>query len=156
MYRQAFSPSEGALPLLKKPFGGWLKEMRERKGLSIRGLALKAGISHPSVVNIESGKIGATRDMVRKLADALEVSRSEAVQAWLEDDTQEGGAITYITDPDTAEVVETYEELSDKGRESARRLMEELVKLDRGRAIGGRKADEEEKETEAGGSEISA
>lgn len=132
-------------------FGQWLTRMRELRGLSVRGLATKSNVTHPTILKIEKGEVGATRDMVRKLADGLEVERSEAIRAWLEDESQEGGAITYVTDPDAAGVIETYEKLSDRGKESARKLMEELRKLDRGKAIGGRRADEEENESQEGG-----
>ena len=58
--------------------------------------------------------------MVRALADGLEVTRSEAVRAWLEDEAQEGGAITYITDPDAAIVVDAYEALPAAFKDYAR------------------------------------
>lgn len=66
-------------------FGDWLKTTRERRGLSQRALATKAGISSAMISRSESGDVGASPEMVESLADALEVRRSQALQAWLSD-----------------------------------------------------------------------
>ena len=79
------------VPKMNKPFGDWVRAIRESRGLSLRALAEKSGVTHPTISGIENGSRGATRNMVRALADGLEVTRSEAVRAWLEDEAQEGG-----------------------------------------------------------------
>jgi transcriptional regulator with XRE-family HTH domain len=51
-----------------------LKMWREKRGLSMRGLASRAGVSHVAVLMIESGKISPTVTMLEKLAEALGIS----------------------------------------------------------------------------------
>lgn len=139
------------IPVAQERFGDWLRRTRESRGLSVRGLAEKAGITHPTISQIENHKTGATRDMVRKLAEGLGVPPSDVVRAWLEDENQEGGAITYITDRETAIVAEAYEGLPTsiknyvKGQVlSAAALAREL---DKEETIGGVRSDEDENPT---------
>ena len=54
-----------------------LRELREQRLLSQRELALKAGVSHTTIVNIETGKIRPHPATLRKLAAALGVGASE-------------------------------------------------------------------------------
>lgn len=121
-----------------RPFGEWLREQRESRGLSVRGLAAKAGITHSMISQIENAKTGATRDMVRQLADGLEVDRSDAVRAWLEDEGQEGGAIVYVTEPDEVRVVESYSGIKNpRNRRLAESLLDQLRQSEREESIGG-------------------
>jgi len=50
--------------------GTWLKTERLQRGLTIRELAARAGITHPRISQIEAGD-EATRDMVERLVAAL-------------------------------------------------------------------------------------
>lgn len=129
-------------------FGKWLEAQRERRGLSQRQLAIKAGTAAATVSKIEDGRVGVSREMVRRLAIALEVPVTDAVRAWLEDDEQEGGAIRYVTDPETQIVVEAYEGASPMNREIIRSLAEQIRRLERQNSIGGTitgRDDEEER-----------
>lgn len=51
--------------------GEWLRRERERRWLSIRQLAARAGVSHASLSNIENGLHGMKRENVTKLEAAL-------------------------------------------------------------------------------------
>ena len=51
-----------------------LREYRELRGLSIRGLADQAGVSFPTVWRIEAGRMSPTVAMLEKLAAALKVA----------------------------------------------------------------------------------
>jgi transcriptional regulator with XRE-family HTH domain len=51
--------------------GEWLRRERERRRLSIRQLAARAGMSHASLSNIENGLHGVKRENAQKLAAAL-------------------------------------------------------------------------------------
>jgi transcriptional regulator with XRE-family HTH domain len=51
-----------------------LKDWREKRGLSKRRLASLAGVSHVTIVRIESGQISPTVTMMEKLAEALGIS----------------------------------------------------------------------------------
>jgi len=53
-----------------KPLAVWLRSARDARGMSVRALAERAGISHPRISQIEGGD-SATRDMVERLATAL-------------------------------------------------------------------------------------
>jgi transcriptional regulator with XRE-family HTH domain len=51
-----------------------LREWRERRGLSVRGLADRAGVSFPTVWRIERGEMSPTVAMLEKLAAALGIA----------------------------------------------------------------------------------
>jgi transcriptional regulator with XRE-family HTH domain len=51
-----------------------LQEWRERRGLSIRALAERAGVGFATVYRIEAGRISPTVAMLTKLASALDIS----------------------------------------------------------------------------------
>jgi DNA-binding XRE family transcriptional regulator len=57
-----------------------LRTLRERRFLSHRDLAKRAGISPTTVLNLEAGRVEAQRRTVRKLAKALEVDPAELVE----------------------------------------------------------------------------
>lgn len=50
-----------------------LKEWRERRGLSIRAVATKAGVGFATVYRIEAGRVSPTVAMLERLATALEI-----------------------------------------------------------------------------------
>jgi transcriptional regulator with XRE-family HTH domain len=50
-----------------------LKEWRERRGLSIRALAEKAGVGFATVYRIETERISPTVAMLERLAEALDI-----------------------------------------------------------------------------------
>ena len=52
------------------PLALWLRDRRKRRGLTVRALAEKAGVSHPRISQIEGGDT-ATSDMILRLAEAL-------------------------------------------------------------------------------------
>ena len=51
-----------------------LHEWRTRRGLSLRGLASRAGVSYVTIVRIEAGRMSPTVAMLEKLAAALDIS----------------------------------------------------------------------------------
>lgn len=48
-----------------------LRQWRERRGLSVRALAERAGVSYVTVVRIETGRLSPTVATLEKLAEAL-------------------------------------------------------------------------------------
>jgi transcriptional regulator with XRE-family HTH domain len=50
-----------------------LREWRDRRGLSLRALADKAGVSYVTIVRIEGGSLSPTAAMLDKLATALDI-----------------------------------------------------------------------------------
>ncbi len=64
---------------------GRLRRLRLEAGLSLRALALAAGVSHDTVMEIESGRRSPHPATVKKLADALEVGVGELVD-WESED----------------------------------------------------------------------
>ncbi len=57
-----------------------LKEIRNRKGLSIRSLATICGIGFATVYRIEAGKVAPKFDTLEKLAKALGVSVRDLIE----------------------------------------------------------------------------
>ena len=51
-----------------------LREWREKRDLSLRQLAKRAGVSFVTLYRIEAGRISPTVAMLEKLAEALEIS----------------------------------------------------------------------------------
>jgi len=60
--------------------GEKLRTLRERRFLSHRDLAKRAGVSPTTILNLEAGRVEAQRRTVRKLAAALEVDPAELVE----------------------------------------------------------------------------
>jgi len=60
--------------------GEKLRTLRERRFLSHRDLAKRAGVSPTTVLNLEAGRVEAQRRTVRKLAEALGVDPAELVE----------------------------------------------------------------------------
>lgn len=140
----SFGAKEAQVLLPDTEFGKFVAEWRERRGLGVRPLASKAGISHATVSKIEDGLVGASKDMVRKLAEALEVPYSEALSAWVKDEipdvrlVAETDEITYVSDPDTREIIEAYEGLLDqRHRDIVKDLTKKLREAERERSVGG-------------------
>ena len=57
-----------------------LRELRERRALSLRELSALSGVNYNSIWRIEAGRTGAQPRTVRKLAAALGVEPEELVK----------------------------------------------------------------------------
>lgn len=57
-----------------------LRRVREKRGLSQRELARAAGMYHPAIHSIESGKRTPTLRTMRKLAQALAVKITDLIE----------------------------------------------------------------------------
>jgi transcriptional regulator with XRE-family HTH domain len=123
----------------RRTFGQWLSETRAGLKVTQKDLADAVDVSNTHISNIENDKAGVSRPLVKKIAAYLGVPEPEAVRAWLEDETQEGGAIEYVRDEDTAYVIEGYEGLSDVNRHLARRMIDEMREAEKEYSIGGGK-----------------
>ncbi|MCA3006015.1 MAG: helix-turn-helix domain-containing protein [bacterium] len=63
------------------PFGDWLRRQREDQNLTVQELADKAGLTPPTIYNIEAGRIAAPRQGTKdRLAAALNVPIPADVQ----------------------------------------------------------------------------
>jgi len=61
-----------------RTFGEYIKRLRQRQNLSMRGLASEAGIDSGALSRIEHGKIGTPQpDTLKALATALQVSLAD-------------------------------------------------------------------------------
>jgi transcriptional regulator with XRE-family HTH domain len=63
-----------------------LRELRERRALSLRELSALSGVNYNSIWRIEAGRTGAQPRTVRKLAAALGVEPEELVKIGGADD----------------------------------------------------------------------
>jgi transcriptional regulator with XRE-family HTH domain len=61
-------------------FGQRIRELRDKADLSLRGLAMRIGISAPFLSDIELGRRFPSEEILAKLADALDVSPDELKQ----------------------------------------------------------------------------
>lgn len=61
----------------KLSIGGKVKELRIKKGYSVRGFALIADMEHHQVLDIEKGKIDFRLSTLVKLSNALQISPME-------------------------------------------------------------------------------
>ena len=68
-----------------------LKRLRMEAGLSLRGLAAAAGVSHDTVMDIEGGRRTPHPATVKKLADALGVNVGSLVD-WESEGLEQGKA----------------------------------------------------------------
>jgi transcriptional regulator with XRE-family HTH domain len=57
-----------------------LRQLREKKGVSLRGLADKAGISFTTLYRIEAGKTEPRFGTLEKIAKALGVSTRDLIE----------------------------------------------------------------------------
>lgn len=69
-----FRLAERPFPALHEAMGARLQMARQHKGLSLRALAAKAGISHQGVAFIEAGTTEARISVVEAIAKALDVA----------------------------------------------------------------------------------
>ncbi len=60
-------------------FGRWLREQRDKAGLSQVGAAQRAGIDRQQWYRIESGKSGTKRETVISMANAVSANVNEAL-----------------------------------------------------------------------------
>lgn len=64
-----------------EPDGNKVRRLREERGLSVRGLAARAGVSTETVYSVEHGRRGFLwPETMRKLAHALGVDPRELVR----------------------------------------------------------------------------
>ncbi len=54
-----------------------VRELRQKRGMSQRGLAQIAGLHHPAITHIEAGRRIPTFQTMKKIADALQVHVSD-------------------------------------------------------------------------------
>lgn len=58
---------------IKKKFAENLKELREKKGISIRELSLRANLEYSQVQRIEKGKVNLSLSTIIALAEGLDL-----------------------------------------------------------------------------------
>ena len=81
--------------LLRKEAGHWLRQLREKRGLSQRELADKVGAEvYTLIAQLEHGRGRIPPDRYLVWADALEIERREFVRR-----------LTYYYDPETYKIV---------------------------------------------------
>ncbi|MDY0410126.1 helix-turn-helix domain-containing protein [Virgibacillus soli] len=74
-------------------FGEYVRNSRQRKNLSLREAARRAGISHPYLSQLETGKnTKPTPEVIKKIADGLELNYIELLEiaGYLEEAEREG------------------------------------------------------------------
>lgn len=85
--------SEEGVEAMEQVFGQYLKQLRERKGLTINQLATAAGVSGSQISRIENGLRGVPKPAtLRKIAEATEISYEELMEqaGYLQDSLSPG------------------------------------------------------------------
>jgi len=83
MYAHTHQQSDTSTQELRAKAGRWLRELRERRGLSQRELALKVGAEFTFVSQIENGRCRMPPTRYLDWADALGVNPRELVHGLL-------------------------------------------------------------------------
>ncbi|WP_054958156.1 transcriptional regulator [Paenibacillus dakarensis] len=90
---------------MEESFGSYLKQLREKRGLSMNQLAQAAEISGSQISRIESGLRGIPKPQtIRKIADALDISYEELMRqaGYLQDEHSQGTSSAGSSIPDWA------------------------------------------------------
>lgn len=98
-----------------------IKEIRERKGLSQKFIALSLGVKAPSVYEWENGKSNPSVDNLLALADLMLVSVDELLGREVSDQPE--------ADPDESLLLANFRLLSQQGREYIRQQMDIAVRI---------------------------
>lgn len=109
------------LSQLSNGFATWLRDTRERRGLTTQALADKAGLTQPYVSMLEKKDRKPSRRAAAQLANALEVDPSEALLAagFVPDDPHDlPPVIRRELTQDQEELLDAYEGLPDTVQES--------------------------------------
>lgn len=110
--------SEGAV-CMPSGFGEWLKRERARLRLTMIQVANQSRYSQAYISRLESGTANASPEAIQRIATAIGSDPRDAlIAAFLSD---EGETLRYVTDPDTAQLLELYEGLNPIGKDFARR-----------------------------------
>jgi len=83
MHRAFTQPSAKRIQQLRNEAGRWLRDLREQRGLSQRGLARKVGAKFTFISQIENGRCRIPPHRYMVWAQALEVDPREFVQGLL-------------------------------------------------------------------------
>jgi len=127
-------------------FGEWLKAARERRGLSGSALAIKTGRSRATLSRLENGERNPSRGIAEEIALALGVDPDAALRAAgfiPSGETVRERPLHYVTDPDTARLVELYEGTPPAGKQMILSAAELANDLSREGAIGGKRASDD-------------
>lgn len=76
----AASVSETRNPIEQPGFGPALRRLREARGLSKADVARRCGVDPSHITRLEQSERGVSRDLVEKLATALEAARREELE----------------------------------------------------------------------------
>lgn len=76
--------------------GRWLRDQRERRGLSVREFASKLDVSTPVVYDWQNGKMGVSDERAAQIADVLdmpEIDVRRGLRLWVPDDERHPAAV---------------------------------------------------------------
>lgn len=103
---------ERVTPLMATSIGQWIKEGIERRGMSQRQLAIAVGVTPSHISQVVNDLGGLSPELVNAIADALEVPRKVALQAWI--DSQSGVDEEMTREPDYPNDLRTvHEDIND-------------------------------------------
>jgi len=127
-------------------FGQWVRKARRAADLTQEDVGNRLGTSQGYVSSVErDDDRNVTRDTAKSFAAALGVPAKEALQAagFAPDEK----VITYITDPDIADMVEAYEGAADRDKELVKTLLAKAREMEKESSIGGKRSDRDENAT---------
>jgi|GEM_PF-5187836 Predicted transcriptional regulator len=130
-----------ALWTVNEAFGDYMRRKRLERNFTLEQVADLLETKHSTIQRYESGARYVNYDVALRWAEALGIPRAQVTSAWIAangGEQQDESEITYVSDPDTMELIDSYEGITDPSRrELARRLVEEVRRSATEDSIGG-------------------
>ena len=115
---------------MEESFGEYIKRMRLDRGMSLRDVEVKTGISNAYLSQVERGKrnIPSTK-VLFKLAQAYGISMEYLIIRQVKEleKKQESFSQSKLPPPDTEYITTNYEKLSEDGKQSLKDFLQFLI-----------------------------
>lgn len=119
--------TERRQPVTHPEFGARLARLREARGLAQNQLARMAGLDPSSVSRIEKGERGVSREVVDRIAEALDLTAAQRVELLQAAGYLPSVVASLLSEPDLARLAALFK--LDDLEERHRRLLLDYVRL---------------------------
>ncbi|MEZ2737245.1 helix-turn-helix domain-containing protein [Aneurinibacillus aneurinilyticus] len=113
-------------------FGQFLRNLRNKKDMTVNQLAMYSGVSAAAISRIENGKRGVPKpETIRKIAEALKVPYEELMEAagYLPEENQSSSQKqSLLNDPElNIAFYDGYDELSPEEQEAVKEIVKNTI-----------------------------